>query len=326
MPTLFASAPKRLTPAPEPKSFILQDGPDFPRDILILEFVARVGRATSDQIVRHVVATLGGSERGVLNRLKLLFDHKLLIRPKLQFVTLTSYNAHLCYGLGTAGARLLAERGVRINDELDWTLKGAQVPLQLAHTIDVTELVLAFDAACHARPGFRLVDRHQLLDTMPEATRVSSDPFACNVTVKLPHLRDALDLTVIPDWLFCVVYPDGSRHSYAVERDRGSMPIGNKKTKLVGRSSYRKKQLTYHHLWNQDLHDHRWGFKGGFRVLTVTTSDARIQSMLEAQREITSVSGLFLYSTAERLAKHGAFGPAWISSAGDGISLLAAKE
>jgi protein involved in plasmid replication-relaxation len=322
MPTIFAAAPKRLTPAPEPKSFRFQASDDNSRDLEILRIVARLGNASSPQIVRHVQATLGGSERGILNRLKLLFDHKFLTRPKLQYVTLTTYNAPLCYGLGTRGARLLAEHGERINDNLDWSARGAQVPLQLAHTLGVAESVLAFDAACRAQPGLHLIDQPSLVDFMPDATRTAANPFSCVVPVKLPNKREPLDLTVIPDRLLCVHYPNNTRHAYALELDRGTMPIGDAKSKLVGRSTFRKKLLTYFHLWNQDLHDHRWGFQGGFRVLTVTTSEARIRSMLEAQREITTVTQLFLYSTPQRLATHGAFGPAWITSTHDSVSLL----
>ena len=327
MPTIFAAAPKRLTPAPEPKSFRFQASDDNSRDLAILQFVARVGNASSDQITRHVVGTLGGSERGTRNRLKLLFDHKFLTRPKLQYVTLTTYNAPLCYGLGTRGARLLAEHGERINDAIDWSAKGAQVPLQLAHTIEVAELVLAFDAACRAHPGIHLIDQPSLIDYMPEATRASANPFSCDVTLKLPQLRSPLDLSIIPDRLLCTLYvATNTRNSYAVELDRGTMPVGNQQSKLIGRSTFRKKLLTYYHLWKQDLHTQRWGFKGGFRILTVTTSEARMHSMLDAQREITTVSQLFLYSTPQRLAMHGAFGPAWLTSTHDGVSILPATK
>jgi protein involved in plasmid replication-relaxation len=322
MPTIFATAPKRLTRAPEPKSFRFQANDDNSRDLAICSFVGRVGNASSDQIVRHIIDTLGGSERGIRNRLRLLFDHGFLTRPKLQYVTLTTYNAPLCYGLGTRGARLLAEHGERINDKLDWSARGAQVPLQLEHTLGVAELILAFDTACRAHPGLQLVDQAALVDVMPDAARSAANPFACVVPVKLADKREALDLTIIPDRLLCVLYPNNTRHAYALELDRGTMPVGDKKSKLLGRSTFRKKLLAYYHLWNQDLHDHRWGFKGGFRVLTVTTSEARIRSMLEAQREITTVSQLFLYSTPQRLTKHGAFGPAWITSTTDAVSLL----
>jgi protein involved in plasmid replication-relaxation len=325
MTMTFASPPmKRLTPASDPRPFRFQDTDSFPRDLAILRFIARMGNASSDQIARAV----GGSERGVRNRLKLLFDHRLVTRPRHQHFILGAFtdlgNRPLAYGLTTRGARLLAQHGERVNDKLDWTSKNAQrVPLTLVHTIEIAELLLAFDAACRANQGFQLLDQHQLLDYMPEATRASSNPFSCAVTVKLAQLDAPLDLTVIPDRLFNIVYPDNTRNSYALEADRGTMSVGTKRSRLIGKSTYRKKQIGYYHLWKQDLHAERWGFKKGFRVLTVTTSEARIQSMLKAQAEVAhNVPGLFLYSTPERLTIHGPFGPAWISCAEVGISLL----
>ena len=103
-------------------------------------------------------------------------------------MVLTAYNAPLCYGLGTPGARLLASLGERINCKLDWKRKGTQVPLQLAHTMGVTELVLAFDAGCRAHPAIHLIDQPELLDYMPEETRASSNPFSCSVTLDVPEL------------------------------------------------------------------------------------------------------------------------------------------
>jgi len=49
--------------------------------------------------------------------------------------------------------------------------------------------------------------------------------------------------------------------------------------------------------------------------------------MIDAQREITEgrASALFLYTTPPRIAAHGAFGPIWISSESDGISIVDRK-
>jgi hypothetical protein len=323
--TLALAAPtfKRLTRAPDPRPFRFQA-----RDLEILRTVARFGNADADQIHGQV----GGSKRNVCNRLRLLFDHGFLTRPALQHVVLHAFhslgNQPLVYGLGQRGARLLAEHGERINDKADYTLRSARVvPLQLAHTIEVTGLVMLFDAACRSA-GLRLVDHQQLLDYLPAPTLASGNPLSCVLTVNVPHLRQPLDLTVIPDRIMSVVYPDDTRHSYAIEVDRGSMSVGTSRSRLIGKSTYRKKLIGYFHLWKQGLHEQRWGFKSGFRVLTVTTSETRIRSMLAAQREITGNTGhgLFLYTTRERLAALGAFGPAWTSTLADEVSLLPSQS
>jgi AcrB/AcrD/AcrF family len=60
------------------------------------------------------------------------------------------------------------------------------------------------------------------------------------------------------------------------------------------------------------------------RVLIVTTSDARIDTMLRTQRHFvpTCPPGFFLYSTPHRLHQHGALGPAWVTLKRDNVSLL----
>jgi len=70
------------------------------------------------------------------------------------------------------------------------------------------------------------------------------------------------------------------------------------------------------------MHTEQWGFSS-FRILTVTTSTARIANMIAAQREATNAPpGLFLYSTPQLLAQHGALGPAWITSNRENIALF----
>jgi hypothetical protein len=73
----------------------------------------------------------------------------------------------------------------------------------------------------------------------------------------------------------------------------------------------------------QDRHREQWGFQG-FRVLTVTPSESRIKGMLTVQRKITNgrAAAMFLYTTPQRLAEHGAFAPIWMSADGDGQRLL----
>lgn len=321
MPPLFAPGSlKRLTRADTPRPYRFQATAELSRDLDILLFLDRVDYATSDQIVRAV----GGSQRNVKNRLRLFFDHKVLTRPPLQHVLLHGFhNPPLIYGLGAAGKRLLIEHGKLSQDGRDYTRKAARVvPLQLAHTIEVTELILQFEAACRDHTQVRLFDQHELLEHMPDSTRASRHPFACEVVVELPQLSDPLALTVIPDRLLALGFANGTRSAHAIEWDRGTESIGTSRTRLVGKSSFRKKLMAYWHAWRQQLHTSRWGFTTGFRVLTITTTEARLRSMIGAQREVAGDTGLFLYTTAERLLDQGPFGSIWSSSSEDGLCLL----
>ena len=204
-----------------------------------------------------------------------------------------------------------------INHRLDWTAKNDTTEHFLAHTLAVAETMLQFDLA--ARDGaVRLVDHHALLPDMPERTRDARDPFC--LRVRIVHHDKGLTVPVIPDRLFAFRYADGTTHNFALEQDMGSMDIWA--SRLVGKSSIRRKLIGYFHAREQKRIAEQWAFKS-FRVLIVTTTETRIESMLKAQRRVAPdcPPGLFLYSTPERVARHGALGPAWITSKSDNVSL-----
>lgn len=101
--------------------------------------------------------------------------------------------------------------------------------------------------------------------------------------------------------MFSLVLPDSTRVNFALELDRGTMDINARR--LVGKSSFRRKALGYWHLFKEGIHASRWDFKA-FRVLTVTTSEKRIENMIKVQKEIVGEQGsrLFAFTTLDRLA------------------------
>jgi len=179
-------------------------------------------------------------------------------------------------------------------------------------------LHVAFACSGDAEP--RLVDHYALLPFMPEKTQTLREPFRLRV-VHQTQDRKEISLNVIPDRLFSLGI-DQRRWNFSLELDRGTMSNGIKSTRL-GKSSYRRKLIGYFQAWKQGRHTEQWGFRS-FRVLTITTSDKRIEHMLAVQREVTndSASGLFLYATPQRIATHGALGTVWTTSDGNAVSLL----
>src|SRR5262249_14365233 len=141
------------------------------------------------------------------------------------------------------------------------------------------------------------------------------DPFRLRVTVQYEGRSVALN--VIPDRLISLVLPDNRRHNACVEQDRATMSIAARR--LSGKSSFGRKIRAYFAAWQDERHRDQWGFQG-FRVLTITSSEARIKGMLTLQRKITNnrAAAMFLYTTPERLAQRSAFAPIWISADGDG--------
>ena len=320
----------RMLPTAPMKRLSRPDNPQQPfsitdRDVAMVRFVARVGSASSDQLARFV----GGSVKNVGNRLKLLFFYGYLDRPLQQRTHLSAFfdrgNAPLIYSLGRAGAQLLAGLGDPINAHLSWNQRNARATAPfLAHRIETTAFVLQLILACRGEDAPLLVDHHEQLEFFPEKTRESADPYRLRVTIPSGVFNKPVSVSVVPDRLVSLAYADNTRHNFACEIDRGSMPVKSKA--IAGRSNYRRKLATYYHAHLQDCHKTQWGFQG-FRVLTIVPSEARISHMLEAQREVTNdrLAGLFLYSTPQRLNESGAFAPIWMTSERDGVSLVDRK-
>jgi hypothetical protein len=195
-------------------------------------------------------------------------------------------NRPLVYALGRKGARLLSQRGITIDHKLDWTTKNTRAtPPFLAHTMDVADIMHAAELAVRNHGRCQLLDHHQLLSTIPEHTRAAHDPFALHVTV----IRNGkhIPVAVVPDRLIEISYSDGPTNAFALERDRGTMSIGNSYTSLF-KTSFWRKLLGYWQAVQAKQHTLAWGFQS-FRILTVTTSEERIAHMIDAERAATEV-------------------------------------
>lgn len=306
---------KRLSRPANPRPFRITD-----RDLEIIRAVARYRFMTSEQIVRYLTM-LDPSTSGdnVLRRLQLLFYHSYLDRPQHQHLQLSAFG-HLVYGLGRDGARVIADDASHINPNLEWSSKNARATTpHIVHTLETTDAILEFLRACRVRTDVGLLDHHELIPYLPAATRGLADPFRLRVTVQ--HDGNAVALNAIPDRLVSLVLSDNRRHNFCIEIDRATMSVAARR--LSGKSSFGRKVRAYFAAWEQDRHRDQWGFQG-FRVLTVTPSESRIKGMLTVQRRITNgrAAAMFLYTTPQRLADYGAFAPIWMSTDGDGISVL----
>jgi hypothetical protein len=74
------------------------------------------------------------------------------------------------------------------------------------------------------------------------------------------------------------------------------------------------KLATYYHGWRQRRHADQFGIEQ-VRVPTVTTSEQRIDTMLDALREVTNGKGseLFLFADEERLRSSSPLDAEWIT-------------
>lgn len=286
------------------------------RDIAILEAIGHFRHVTCDQIA----AVLDIPRRAARRRLHLLWAHGLVVRPPQQHVYLAHLYAEgtpsLVYGLTRKGAALIADRPGLDSERLRWQL-GKSSPAFLAHTIATAEAMIAFHLAARAQ-DLRLLDHRDLLPYFPPLTRATRTPFRLSVTVTRSGRE--LSLAATPDRLFSLLPNTRSRLNFALELDRGHMPVARRS--LTG-TSFARKVLTYFAAHQKKRHTQVWGF-AGLRVLTITPSEPRLSHMIERQREIVGGNGsnMFLFSTPARIAASGPLGPAWISGKGETVALL----
>ena len=252
------------------------------RDHEIIRLVHRHRFLRSHQII----ALIGGSAQPLSRRLQRLFHHGYLERPRAQLQYYERGGSQtIAYGLGNKSCSLLQLNPV------SWGEKNRAIGrMYLAHALLVSDVMVSLELACRQR-GIRLVyeDELHLPVEAPLLWRVK--------------IRDGTKLGVIPDRVFALEYPDQNsqilRAYYFLEADRGTMPVVRQK--LTQTSIYRK-LLAYEATWASKVHQRHLGIPR-FRVLTVTTSAARVKSLLDACSRLQRGHGLFLFSDQSVLQK-----------------------
>jgi Replication-relaxation len=227
----------------------------------------------------QIVALIGGSAQNLSRRLQWLFHHGYLERPRAQLQYYErSGSQSIAYGLGNKSDSLL-----QLNPT-SWGEKNRAIGrMYLAHALLVSDVMVSLELACR-RHGIRLLHEDEL--NLPIET-----PLHWRV-----KLRDGTKLGVIPDRVFALEYQDqnGStqRVYYFLEADRGTMPVVREK---LSQTSFYRKLLAYEATWTSKVHQRHLGIHR-FRVLTVTTSAARVKSLLDACSRLQRGHGLFLFA------------------------------
>ena len=252
------------------------------RDHNILRLVHRHRFLRSHQII----ALIGGSAQNLSRRLQRLFHLGYLERPRAQLQYYErSGSQTIAYGLGNKSGSLL-----QLNPA-SWGEKNRGIGrMYLAHALLVSDVMVSLELVCRQR-GIRLVHEDQL-----------------GLTVKSPlhwrvKIRDGAKLGVIPDRLFALEYSDQNgqvqRVYHFLEADRGTMPVVRQK---LSQTSFYRKLLAYEATWASKVHQRYLGIPR-FRVLTVTTSAARVKSLLDACSRLQRGHGLFLFADRTVLEK-----------------------
>lgn len=203
---------------------------------------------------------------------------------------------------------------LRLEMSTDMNWKNQSVGrLFLDHAVLTADIMVAFELACRAHTDVRLLDGEQL--PLPETVREQDDLFRWRV-----KLERQQQLSVVPDRVFALesTLENRSTAYFFLEADRGTMPITRQN---LSRSSFQRKLLAYHATWKQGLHKTCFRFPR-FRVLTVTTSVERMQSMIDACGEFEGGQGLFLFAETSALLDSDPFTYLWTNGRGKETRLL----
>lgn len=247
-----------------------------PRDLEIIRLVTKHRFLRSTQLA----ALISGSSQQLLRRLQLLFHHGYLERPRAQLNYYHRIGSQpVVYGLGRKGFALLNQ----INGDAPANVNPYVQHLHLEHTLLTAEVMVALERSCQA---------HRL----PLIRQEDLNPVPFRWTVSLKGKRHG----VIPDAVFALGDAGrGTQCTYFLEADRGTMPVTRRG---IDQTCVYRKLLAYEATWHQGIHRTRFGIQR-FRVLTVTTSLARLKRIRQASKNLKRGHGLFLFTDRESLSK-----------------------
>ena len=303
----------RFRRASEPPAFRLTDD-----DVVIIRHLARHRFLRST----HIAALVGRSLDRTNDRLKCLFHAGYIDRPRAQLDYYpTSGSAPIAYALADAGARLLMQRDGIAFANVEWSRKNREAGRPfIEHQLEGIDFLVALQLATRDRTDVRFISPTETIAAFPEQTRAAPNPL--RMPVKVAHKGVTHEIGLIPDLVFGLRFSDGSRRCFMVEIDRGTMPIT--RTDFL-QTSFERKMGVYLTAYAAKQHEQHFGWKS-FRVLTVTTDEHRMQSMIDALRQLhvahSPGQSLFFFSTRRELYAHNPFAHSWHEGAGRQVRLI----
>lgn len=253
----------------------------------------------------HITALASGSRQQILRRLQLLYHHNYLERPREQVeYFMAGGSRHIVYGLGGKAAEALGRSAK------SWGKKNRYVGrIFLAHALLVSDVMVALELACRISGRAKLIHEDEI---------GQGKPFRWSLTGK-----DGTKLSAFPDRVFALEYEAQGKKERAVfflEADRATMPVERRN---LTQTSFFRKMLAYGATWEQSVHKDRFGFSR-FRVLTVTTSADRVNSLANACSKLERGHGLFVFGEKSILESPDILSAAlWLTGrAGESASLL----
>jgi hypothetical protein len=262
----------------------------------------------------------GGSSRYRRERLKRLWRAGYLDRPRVQIERFAKAGSlPLVYGLSTKGARYLAGlEATKPALHLSRKNEGAGRPF-IEHTLRTADVMLAFERSCKAgKCDVELWGPREVLARAPARTREAKRPFVWYAV--LTSEREKETVGVEPDRVFGLrAREQGTVSWFMLETDCGTMPVSRKRLRT---SSIRRKILGYREAFSKKRHETQFNWPA-FRVLIVTTTEARLRSMQQCVREVYGRgSSMYLFATFDELKVVDVLRHAFRNGKGERVLLL----
>jgi hypothetical protein len=296
----------------EPPRFRITEG-----DLAIIRAVAGHRFLRSTQIARLV----GRSQDRTNRRLLFLFHAGYLDRPRAQLDRFpVDGSAHMVYALADAGARLLQahESPVSRNDRSSKN-RSALRPF-IEHQLAISEFQITLHEAVLNSAAVTMLGPNELVAAFPDTSKMRRTPTKLDARLSVDGRM--INIAVIPDTLVGLRFSDGSRRCFAVEIDRGTMPVTRSN---INETSFALKMRAYLAAYAASLHEQRYGWKA-FRVLTVTTDHRRMQTMIDALRKVPMPRGpgatLFFFTTQDQLRCTDPLRDIWHDGTGRAVALI----
>jgi DNA-binding Lrp family transcriptional regulator len=303
----------RFHRASEPPAFRLTDG-----DLGILRQLSRHRFLRST----HIAALVGRSLDRTNDRLSKLFHAGYLDRPRAQLDYYPSAgSAPMVYALADRSAALLIARDGVDFSKVGWSRKNREAGRPfIEHQLEVMDFYVSLQTAIQGRSDVQLIHADEIVASFPDQQFSLRNPFA--LSVRVSHHGAMHEIGLVPDLVFGLKFPDGSRRCFMVEIDRGTMPIARAD---IRQTSYERKMRTYLVAHAAKLHERHLGWKT-FRVLTVTTDDRRRRSMMETLRALRIArslgAALFFFATRPELCGTDPLSPVWQDGNGVARALI----
>jgi protein involved in plasmid replication-relaxation len=228
----------------------------------------------------------GASETRLKERLGDLFHESYIDRPARQWDFADARYKPAIYESGRGSVQALHAHGVTTDDQL--TFLATTAHRQFLHSLMICEVLASLELGIRAKAGLRLIAWPEILRRAPEPTRSSPAPF------RLPVPSGGY---LVPDGLVGIEYAQGDTKAYrffALEADRGTMPVvrsGQNQTSFMG------KIAAYREIIERRIHKAHWGIPN-LLVLTVTTSESRMQEMIRCLGDQGGECAAFLFAAA----------------------------